>query len=381
MAWTRNRPLGLVYRDTAQAHSGYTLFSNVEGHHATLLDPEGRIVHRWVHPEGIQYARLLPNGHLLFHISSPAHTVPPEEVSPVGVVGGAARALIEVDWDGNTVWEFRHERQHHDFVRLENGNHVIPFWEVLLDEVRRQVRGGFQGPNDPDIMLGDLVREVTPQGEVVREWRSWEHFDYAYDVICPLERRREWTHMNSVSVTPAGQWLVSLRQIDTVMLVEPSSGAVVWKWGPGVLSHQHHVTMLPDGHVLLFDNGTHRKGGPSHSRILEVDPATNEIAWSYQAPVVLAFSSFMVSGAERLSNGGTLITEGATGRIFEVTPEGETVWEYVSGFTPSGRFGPTPAVFRAHRYELDDPRFAGRELDPARWAEATEQLRQGVHPY
>jgi hypothetical protein len=139
--------------------------------------------------------------------------------------------------------------------------------------------------------------------------------------------------------------------------------------------------MLPNGHVLIFDNGTHRRGGPSHSRVLEVDPSTDEVVWTYQAKVVLAFTSFMVSGAERLSNGGTLITEGATGRIFEVTPEGETVWEYVSGFMPSGRFGSTPAIFRAHRYELDDPRFAGRDLDPGRWAEATRLLQEGTYPY
>jgi hypothetical protein len=307
--------------------------------------------------------------------------MPPEEVTPVGVIGGAAHALIEVDWDGNTVWEFRHERQHHDFVRLENDNTVILFWEVLPDEVRRQVRGGYPGAHDPDVMLGDLVREITPEGDIVREWRSWEHFDYVRDVICPLERRREWTHANSIAVTPNGQWLISFRQTDTVMLIDPDSGDIRWRWGPGVLSHQHHATMLPDGHVLIFDNGPHRRGGPGHSRVVEVDPASDEIAWTYQAPILLAFISFMVSGAERLSNGDTLITEGATGRIFEVTSEGETVWEYVSGFTPSGRFGPTPAVFRAHRYEVDDPRFFGRDLNPARWAEATAMLTSGVHPY
>lgn len=381
MAWTRNRPLGLVYRDEALAHRGYTLFSNVEGHHATLIDAEGCIVHRWTHPEGIQYARLLPSGNLLFHTSNPVHNIAPEEVSPVGVIGGSAHALIEVDWDGNMVWEFRHERQHHDFVRLDNGNHVILFWEVLPDEVRRQVRGGYQGPHDPDIMLGDLIREVSPDGAVVREWRSWEHFDFADDVICPLERRKEWTHANSIAVTPDGRWLAGFRQTDTVMLIEPESGEVAWKWGPGVLSHQHHVTMLANGHVLIFDNGVHRRGGPSHSRIVEVDPASNEVAWTYQASVLLAFQSFMVSGAERLPNGGTLITEGATGRIFEVTSEGETVWEYVSGFTPAGRFGSTPSIFRAHRYELDDARFAGRDLDPTRWAEATATLATGQHPY
>ena len=149
MPWTRNRSLGLVYRDSQLAHPGYTLLSNVEGDHATLLDPEGRIVHRWLHPEGVQYARLLADGHLLFHTKSPAHTMPAEEVSPVGVIGGAAHALIELDWDGNTVWEYRHPQMHHDFFRLENGNHLLLFWQVLPDAVRRQVRGGVPGPGRP----------------------------------------------------------------------------------------------------------------------------------------------------------------------------------------------------------------------------------------
>ena len=98
MAWNRNRPLGLVYRDASLCHDGYTLFSSVEGYHATLIDSLGRIVHRWTHDEGIQYAQLLPSGHLLLHTAPPSHTVEPEEVSPVGVVGGAAHALI--DWRG-----------------------------------------------------------------------------------------------------------------------------------------------------------------------------------------------------------------------------------------------------------------------------------------
>ena len=56
--------------------------------------------------------------------------------------------------------------------------------------------------------------------------------------------------------------------------------------------------------------------------------ATSDVVWSYRPDVTLAFFSFMVSGAERLPGGNTLVTEGATGRLFEVTPEGETVWQY-----------------------------------------------------
>ncbi len=98
--------------------------------------------------------------------------------------------------------------------------------------------------------------------------------------------------------------------------------------------------------------------------MIEVDPVSNEIAWSSKAETLLAFYSFMGSGAERLANGNTLITEGATGRLFEVTREGETVWEYVSPFLLESQFGPTPAVFRAHRYAADDPRFDAAEIGP-----------------
>jgi hypothetical protein len=90
----------------------------------------------------------------------------------------------------------------------------------------------------------------------------------------------------------------------------------------------------------------------------------------------------MVSGAERLPGGNTFITEGATGRLFEVTPEGETVWEWVSPFLLlDPRFGPTPAVFRARRMALDDPRLAARNLDPERFSDLAGRIaHEGTLP-
>jgi hypothetical protein len=85
----------------------------------------------------------------------------------------------------------------------------------------------------------------------------------------------------------------------------------------------------------------------------------------------------MVSGAERLAGGNTFITEGATGRLFEITPEGEVVWEYVSPFVQPSKFGPTPAIFRAHRYALGDPRIDEKRLDAERWAAVTASVAPG----
>ena len=337
MAWTRNRPIGLTYSDDAKIYSGYTLFCSVRGHHATLVDLRGRVVHQWHHPEGIQHAKWLGNGNLLIQ------TLPPLDALGAERIGGSAGALIELDWGGNTVWEYRDPFMHHDYLRLANGNHLYLAWAKLPAELADAVQGGYRDPKDPDVMWADVINEIAPDGTPVAQWRSWEHLSFDDDCICPLESRKEWTHANSLALTRDGDWLISFRLTNTVAIVDATTGAFKWKWGPGTLSHQHAAKQLASGNVLLFDNGCHRRGAPSYSRVVEVDPRTNEIVWEYADPTLLAFYSFMVSGCERLPNGNTLITEGASGRLFEVTAEREVVWEYVSPWTLPSTFGPTPA--------------------------------------
>jgi hypothetical protein len=375
MAWIRNRPVGLVYRDPAQTRAGYTLFCSVRGHTAWLLDADGRLVHRWHHPEGIEHAQLIGGGRLLIH------TQPPEDADGAEQIGGSSGAIVELDWESNVVWEYRDRFLHHDYERLPNGNTLLLRWEKLPADVQSRVQGGFHHRDDPERMWADVVQVIDPRGKVLHEWRSWEHLDAEEEVLCPLESRKEWTHANSIEVLPDGSWLISFRLTSSVVVVDRTSGEVTWRWGPGFLSHQHAATRLANGNFLIFDNGCHRRRMPSFSQVVELDPERKEVVWSYVDPTVLAFFSFMVSGAERLANGNTLITEGATGRIFEVTPERETVWEYVSPFLHlDPRFGPTPAVFRAHRYEADDPRLAGRNLAPGRHAALEARIAPGGLP-
>jgi hypothetical protein len=72
-----------------------------------------------------------------------------------------------------------------------------------------------------------------------------------------------------------------------------------------------------------------------------------------------------------------LITEGASGRLFEVTPGHEIVWEYVSPWTLPSAFGPSPVVFRSYRYPADHPFLADRELNPARHRELNARIAAG----
>ena len=377
MGWSKNNPNGLIHYTPQQAYRGYTLVTNLNGQESRLIDMEGRICHTWRSSQGIGYSYLLPNGNLLLRTGPAAEETsflerPEMELLPRGgrTVAGA---ILELDWDSNVVWEYRYPLLHHDFERLPNGNTLVLTWELIPEEISQRVKGGHDD-DESGGMLGDVVREITPAGDVVYEWTSWDHLDFDEDRICFLEGREEWTHQNALNVTHDGDLLVSFRQTDTIGIVDKASGEFTWKWGRGNISHQHHPTMLANGNVLLFDNGPHKRG-VTHSRVIEVNPSTNEVAWQYRGDPPISFYSYHISGAERLPNGNTLICEGAPGRIFEVTPVGEIAWEYINPFLGQSGFGVggsvsglANSVFRAHRYGYDHPALAGKDLDPDRYA-------------
>lgn len=185
-----------------------------------------------------------------------------------------------------------------------------------------------------------------------------EHLEPQGDAITSSQdSRSEWTHGNSVWEMPDGNILASFRNISTVAMIDRASGAIYWKLSAPPLSGQHAPHLLPNGNMLLFDNGPHRVDETfPFSRVLEIDTATKEIVWEYRDTPVWKFFSPRISNAQRLPNGNTLICEGSFGRLFEVTAEGETVWEYVNPY-----FGGSeePAyqlnnVFRAYRYSAEE---------------------------
>ena len=90
------------------------------------------------------------------------------------------------------------------------------------------------------------------------------------------------------------------------------------------------------------------------SRIIEVDLATKQIVWKYQEKRESDFFSPRISNAQRLPNGNTLICEGDFGRLFEVTRDGELVWEFVNPYFGEGPTGPNNRVFRAYRYSEEE---------------------------
>ncbi|MFE9469017.1 aryl-sulfate sulfotransferase [Streptomyces virginiae] len=167
---------------------------------------------------------------------------------------------------------------------------------------------------------------------------------------------------NTVNETADGSIVLGFRSTSSAVAVDRADGSVLWHIGPDVLAQQHHPHELASGNILVFDNGTYRDTtSVPYSRVLELDPRTGKEVWSYQDNPPQNFYSPHMSSAQRLPGGNTFIAEGSFGRLFEVTPDGHVVWEFVvpqfrsfgDGVGLESSAGAQNFVFRTHRYSAD----------------------------
>ena len=350
----RHTKVGLIDAVDGVATPGVTIVTPLFGTGVYLIGLNGEVLHQWATdlPPG-NYARLLPNGNLFWSGETS------EGPRPGGGKGGLIR---EIDWDGNILWEYKDDCQHHDFRRLKNGNTLYIGWEKMPPETAHRVVGAEEGSEaDGGVIWGDYLREVNPAGQTVWEWHMHSDLEIEQHPLHIMSTRKEFAHCNSCAELPDGNLLLSFRRISTVMIVEKSSKKVKWYKANNEWGQQHDAEMLPNGNILLFANGIHVPRGVFHSRVIELNTNSGKEVWSYQGSPTWSFFSPNISGAQRLGSGNTLICEGLNGRIFEVTPEGQIVWEYISPwFGNHHPTGPSNAVFRAYQYDVDSPEISGR---------------------
>src|SRR5262249_12886282 len=212
------------------------------------------------------YGYLLDNGHL-FYGGKVMDDVGRFEAWP-RFKGGA---VLEVDWHGRILWELRHPDHHHDARRLRNGNVLLLCLAALPAHIAGQVRGGLPGTEADGKIYADYLVEMTTQGDVVWEWRSWEHLDPAAYPVTLHDRGGEWPPALSAPDTAACSIVGAPRTISRVVMTGRAPGNVVRGLSSPPLAQQHDPRPLPNGNLLLFDNGTHRRDHPAtFSRVIEV---------------------------------------------------------------------------------------------------------------
>jgi len=363
MSIAKTAKKGVTFCNLNKIDEGYTLFSTYK-YDVWLIDMEGYIVNRWRMPYTPgAHQWLLPNGNLLFAgmVRSHEEMGLPVEMAAIGGV------LLEVDWDSNLVWKAAVPYQNHDIRPLEDGHVLYHSYNpdgILPDHIAERMKGGLPGTEFDGKVWGDMVHEIDRDGRTVWEWKACEHLDPEIDASCVLENRTLWPYINSLWICQDGNILMNLRAPNEAIKVSYETGDVVARYGRGKITHGHDARELDNGNILLFDNGSHRhEYMPNYSRVVEIDPDTDEIVWEYKAPYPPDFYSPVCGGCERLPNGNTVICDSWNGRILEVTHEGELGWEYISPFVGSIVGMNTTMMWRAHRYAPDFPGLKGKELD------------------
>ncbi len=350
-----------------------------------LLDLFGRPVHTWSTVRQPLSAQLTRDGHLVVAMESKSY-------SKQYPGGGNTGTIQELDWDGNVLWNYDDDAMHHDFILLPNGNVTYVRWELTPPAIARTVRGGIPGTEMKGEIWSDEIVEIDKNGKKVWSWHSYEYLHPAEyipfsarprrgwytNVIDPALPRAGWTYVNGMTYVARDPlengeaYLVSMRSLNTVMLISKRDGVIIWESPKDMLNTQHDPHLLPNGNVIAFDNGFTRLPVPVPlygSRVIEIDPRTDTITWSFDGGKgvmdKLAFFGPLVGGAQPMPNGNILVTDGPKGHVFEVTKTGEVVWDLVSPYTTklTGAF-PVNFLYKARRYTKDQVRFPASLPEP-----------------
>lgn len=366
---------GVTYYDPIRSDNGYTLICPKYSKDMWLIDIEGYIVNRWKMPYlPAGHGRLLENGNFFYGGQLKTH----EEVGLPREFASLGGILMEVDWDGNIVWQIEAPYQHHDFQVTKNDTIIYTTHSkktILPENYAERLKGGIKNTEYDGKIRGDEVVEIDRKGDIIWEWIAHKYLDPEIDNMCPLDTRAKWPIINSLWICQDGNILLSLRNSSEVIKIEYKAGKVLGRYGKGEIFHQHDARELKNGNILVFDNGNHRPSyGPSYSRVVEINPETDEIVWEYKGNPPSDFYSAVAGANESLSNGNTLICDSHLGRIFEVTKENQVVWEYVSPFRNMeqvgwgfGKSSNTNFIWRAHRYSCDYRGLRGKDLEPKRF--------------
>lgn len=233
---------------------------------------------------------------------------------------------------------------HHSIARAEDGTFWIPGVSPRPRTATPDHPDGPPGLERP--VYHEYLRRVSPDGEVLD---SIHVLDLLYEnglqrhiVKTSHGRPADVTHLNDIEPLPAemapeyplfeaGDLVVSLRNLDLVLVVDPDTRRVKWHAAEPVLL-QHDPDFIGDGWIGVFDNNhdlTERGTMLGGSRIVALRPHTSAKRILFPTDRSEPFYTDVRGKWQQLENGNLLLVESETGRVVEVAPDGRTLWEWI----------------------------------------------------
>ena len=368
---------GTVLWDRNKAAPGYRLYIDPGSCEARLVDLAGLQVHRWKQwfCSTWSYGELLPDGEMLVTSSS---------------------RLRRERWNGWKRWSIRDD-VHHAQEPLPDGSILalterrrqlaperLEPWVNNFDEVREHLddlwlqdhcltRISADGDELDSLCLLELLEDNPIGFEIQPNNASFDRQTDEYLVDLFHLNSAQWLVDSPLAAQDpmyeAGNVLISVRNQDSVMILDWDARELRWAWGQGQLAGQHDASLLDDGNILLFDNGVdwtqleneitqtmemdgtearhaeRRRVRPS--RVIELDPRSGEQVWEFPGLGQQRLNTVARGSAQRLPNGNTLIAASSMGYAVEVTRAGEKVWEF---YNPSKKEEKRAAIVLVRHY-------------------------------
>jgi hypothetical protein len=347
------------------AFNGMTIYTSMGSFPtAQLISMDGKVVHEWKLPFGKAWenseggntksleermhwrrVQLCPNGDLIAIYNVLGET-------PYGV------GMVKLDKDSNLIWKYD-GRVHHDFS-IDHAGKIYG----LTHDLRKT-----KSPAAPHLkvpMLEDFVTVISPEGKELKripilEAFAKSKFNYCINTI-ESNSKGDHTHTNDVEVITeafaqhhkfcsAGDVMISLRNPSILAIMNLEREEIVWA-ARGMWQEQHDPDVLDNGNILIFDNQGN-KGLYGMSRILEWNPATNNVEWCYDGNEQEPFQSTSRGCEQLLPNGNLLITESNNGRLVEVTRDKKIAWEYHNPHRDEEKGDLVAVLYSAERYHAD----------------------------
>lgn len=205
----------------------------------------------------------------------------------------------------------------HDFIYFDDNHYILPCY-YTRENVDMTAYGG-----SVSLDLGEFFFQEIQNNQVIFEWDTADHpellsaTDALYYSQYSTANKVDYFHFNSINIDPNDQnFVVSARHTNQIYKLNRTTGAIMWRFGGNnddfnltgnqIISHPHHATILPNGNLLLFDNGVTKT--PKQTRIAEFSLDENNTTANLVFEYTEAGRYFDIMGsAQKLSNGNYFI--------------------------------------------------------------------------
>ncbi len=366
---------GITQLNANLAYKGLNLYNSAHGPYAYLMDLNGKELHRWqfgfneAFPD-VEEIHVWYNQKHWRHFWRRVHLFNNGDLLAIYEGNG----IIKIDKHSNLIWATK-GGFHHDMEVVDDKIYALNRRLVTLPRI-----------NKKDPILEDLITILNADGKILKNisiLELFENSEYSH-LVEGMPPAGDIFHTNTLEILDGkfayksplfkkGNALMAMRMLDTIAIADLENQKIVWAKKPGIWKTQHQPTMLDNGNMLVFNNLyiedrpdkaefellTQTSGyklvekkiyKDNKSSVIEFNPITMEILWEYKGNEENRFFSLASGSSQRLPNGNTLITESDRGRVFEVNPEGQIVWEYVNIYRTGKNKEKIPSILEMTRF-------------------------------